>query len=214
MISRSLIAVLASAAVAAILVSPARANLLVNPGFEQAPACQPLTGSTPPQNVAPIPGWTLTDPSNNSGVSIGNPNRGRCAAFLGAIGANGTLSQQLTANSATGKYLVTFFVTSDGALPNLFGVTLGGQNIRTLAPYTPLTGDPYVYDFFKSKVVTIPNGPMPPTLTFTFRDDPGFIWLDDVAVYGVPEPSTWVMMLIGFGFIGVRLGRCRVMPAA
>lgn len=38
---------------------------------------------------------------------------------------------------------------------------------------------------------------------------PNRIGLDDVSVSGVPEPATWIMMILGFGFVGASLRRAR-----
>jgi hypothetical protein len=48
-------------------------------------------------------------------------------------------------------------------------------------------------------------------LSFTFRDDPGFMSLDVVKVEegAVPEPGTWALMLVGFGAMGFGLRRSR-----
>ncbi|HEY2752471.1 PEPxxWA-CTERM sorting domain-containing protein [Phenylobacterium sp.] len=48
------------------------------------------------------------------------------------------------------------------------------------------------------------------TLTFAGRNDPAFIGFDDFSVVqsssgGVPEPTTWAMMLLGFGGLGAVL---------
>ena len=45
---------------------------------------------------------------------------------------------------------------------------------------------------------------------FNFRDDPGFMELDNVAVMAVPEPETYVLMLAGMGaLLGARRLRRR-----
>jgi hypothetical protein len=46
--------------------------------------------------------------------------------------------------------------------------------------------------------------------------NPPFVLLDSVSLTAVPEPSTWAMMLLGFGGLGVvaRLRRRRAAAAA
>ena len=48
-------------------------------------------------------------------------------------------------------------------------------------------------------------------LAFSFRDDPGFMFLDNISVVSgaVPEPGTWAMMLLGFGAMGLAIRRDR-----
>jgi hypothetical protein len=43
--------------------------------------------------------------------------------------------------------------------------------------------------------------------------DPPTIMLDGVTLAGVPEPSTWAMLLGGFGLIGLLQRRRRQQPA-
>ena len=45
------------------------------------------------------------------------------------------------------------------------------------------------------------------TLQFISANDPGWTYVDNVSVSGVPESSTWAMMVLGFtglGFAGYR----------
>jgi hypothetical protein len=91
--------------------SAAHADLVFNGGFEEGCFC----------------GWTLNDPSGNSGVSIGDPHSGTYAAFLGAKGAAGTLSQQL--ESPAGTYAVSFFLATDPATAQVFKATLGATTV-------------------------------------------------------------------------------------
>src|SRR5215813_13221862 len=75
-------------------------------------------------------GWTLNDPSGNTGVSIGNPHQGTYGAFLGAASNPGSLSQTLT--TPAGAYNITFFLATDAARAQSFQVSLGGANALSL----------------------------------------------------------------------------------
>jgi PEP-CTERM motif len=54
------------------------------------------------------------------------------------------------------------------------------------------------------------------TITFNGRNDPSYNTLDNVAIAqtaGVPEPTTWALMLSGFFGAGAFLRRRRAMTA-
>jgi len=164
--------------------SAAHADLVFNGGFEEGCFC----------------GWTLNDPSRNSGVSIGDPHSGTYAAFLGAKGAAGTLSQQL--ESPAGTYAVSFFLATDPATAQLFKATLGATTVfsQTNFRLTPS----YAYTGFEIDIDVAANNPL---LTFTFQDNAGFIWLDDVDVSLVaPEPASLALL----GTAMILLAACRV----
>ena len=183
-----------------VLTGGARAEQIVNGGFE--------TGD--------FTGWTVFDPSGNTIVTptftsptnglTYTPHSGTYFAALGAIGADGTLSQTF-ADVAGQSYEASFYLASDGLTPNDFAVT--GPGALSLPTMTDVPASPYVFyfGFF--------TGSGSDTITFIARDDPGFFSLDDVSVTAVvPEPATWATMILGLGLAGAALRRRRTLAAA
>ena len=184
------LAVLAASTGALGFVAPAQAvELVQNGGFE--------TGN--------FSGWTQAGNTSFTGVSTSNAHSGTYAAFFGQVGSTGSISQLL--NTAAGQsYDISFWLMNGSAGKNSFDVSFDGQpagvsfnNFGSLS-----------YTKFTFSGVASGNGSL---LTFDFRQDPSFWYLDDVSVQGVagpvPEPATWAMLVGGFGLVGVALRRRR-----
>ena len=178
-------AMLAVVGLALAISGPARAvEILINGGFE----------------AGNFTGWTQSGNTGFTGVACpGAPfvPEGNCDAFFGPVGSLGTLSQTF-ATQAGRTYLVSFDFASDGGTPSAFSASFGGVPLISLAdlaasPYHPLS------------FLVLASGPTT-TLTFNFRDDPGFLNLDAVSV-SIPEPAT--LALLGIGMTGLLLRRRR-----
>jgi hypothetical protein len=158
------------------------ANLLVNGSFE--------TGD--------FTGWTLggnTDPSA-AGVQCGGGSfvrDGMCSAYSAAIGTPVTFSQ--TMSTVAGKaYEIDFWALFDGGNTSSFAATFGGTSLDNLHNPTGTLN-------FTSDVVATGSST---TLTFSIRDDPGFIFLDAVNVSPIPEPATFGLLGLGMAAVAIR----------
>lgn len=178
---RMILAALVAAMGLAIGISgPARANLVVNGSFE--------TGD--------FTGWTQTGNTGFSGVEcpgapFAGPDDGNCDAFFGPVGSDAILSQIL-ATLAGRTYTIRFDFQPDGGTPSDFSASFGGTQLMSV---TNPPASPYQVLAFNA-LATSANT----VLSFHFRDDPGFLKIDSVAVT-VPEPGS--MALLASGIAGL-----------
>jgi hypothetical protein len=190
MILRSLVGIFV-AALFGLLASTnlARANLITNPGFE--------TGN--------FNGWIQFGNVGFTGVDAGLPHSGIFAASLGPVGSLGFLSQTV-ATTPLSFYNLSFFLQSDGLISNQFQVFWNGSLIFdavNLTAFDYIDFNSLLPDRFQNLLATSVTTP----LVFGFRNDPGFLHLDDVALEPVPEPTT--LILLGTTMAGLGLARWR-----
>lgn len=180
------IALLLLATFTGMAVSVHAQNLVANPGFE--------TGD--------FTGWTLGGNTADSFVTNALPHSGIYAATLGPVGSDGLLSQTLPTTIGQ-SYTIDFFLDNDsGGGPNDFTAAFGGVS------FTLTNAAQFDYTEFSFPVVATSTSSQ---LQFSFRNDPGFFYLDDVSVSAaVPEPSTFALLsVIGVGVLGWRQWRRR-----
>jgi hypothetical protein len=142
-------------------------------------------------------GWTLSGNTGFSGVEcpgvgFAGPGDGACDAFLGPVGSNGTLSQSL-ATTPGALYQIRFDFQPDGGQTSFFSAVWDAQ--PALFSVTNPPASAYQVLSFTAQATASTT-----SLSFNFRDDPGFLKLDSVSVR-VPEPGT--MALLGIGMAGL-----------
>jgi hypothetical protein len=155
---------------------PAYATIVTNGGFE----------------AGDFSGWTQFGDSDFTSVGCppnGSPvfvAEGNCAASFGPFGDTGGISQELTLHVGT-HYLLSFALMPDGGIPSSFSVSLGNVSFSLDNPAA--SGyQTYTFDVFATSALE--------NLVFTFRDDPGFLFLDAVNL-AIPEPGTIALLAIG-----------------
>jgi hypothetical protein len=163
-------------------------NVVANCGFE--------TGG--------FTGWVESGNSGfNSVLSIFDgfdgldPNSGLHFAVLGPVLSEGYLTQTFsTIPGAT--YRLNFYLGSDGATPNNFSAAWDGAAIFSQADI-PSTGGGYLPSSFLETASGVTT-----TLTFGFRNDPGWLALDDVSVArNIPEPTSVMVMLTALAGLAI-----------
>lgn len=156
---------------ALVLPAAASSNLVFNGGFESGD----------------FTGWILSGNPIPGVVDTSSPHSGTYAANLFAAGTPGYMEQMLTTTPGT-TYQLTYFLESDGGVPNLFSAQIAGA---TLFNATDIPSQAYTEYFFSFPAVSNSTD-----LKFGFRDDPGSLHLDDVSVTATPEPGSLYLLVL------------------
>lgn len=146
----------------------------------QAAASETSTGPHPFHNGGferrSFAGWTLNAAFTlvmNQDYDGFAPHGGAYYALLGTRGTDGTLSQEFS--DVAGQTLrIGFWLASDGALPNDFSASFNGAPLLVLAS-VPRSG--WVFYHVSATATGLDQ------LTFSFRNDFGYLALDQVSVH-------------------------------
>ena len=161
-------------------IAPAQAaNIVTNGSFE--------TGD--------FTGWTPTGDQTYNGVQCPGPGPtvadGNCSAFFGPVGTTGGITQDLTTVAGT-LYEIEFSLNSDGGTPNSFSGSFGAVTFIDETDMANTGG----FQTFSFQVLATGTST---ALTFLFRDDPGFFFLDAVSVDVAAVPAPAALVLVGAG---------------
>lgn len=141
--------------------------------------------------------WTQSGNTGFTGVTGSfsgvDPQDGSYQAYMGGVGSLGYISQTF-ADVLGQTYTVSVWEAGLGGTPSEFDIAINGTDFVDInpAPASPYTQ--YTFTF---------TGTGSDTLSISGQNDPSYQLIDNVSVTaGVPEPSTWAMMLIGFAGLG------------
>jgi hypothetical protein len=158
----------------------------------------------------------------NSNFDSLSPNGGNFMGLDGDPAANGSLEQTIGGLTVGDKYKLSFYWAGT-ELSNRTGYnsiqltgSLGGDAFMTPAYLNTATtpGDPGSFSGWMLSNFTFTANASSELLSFLAVGTPAanlppFALLDGVSLTAVPEPSTWAMMLVGFGGLGYAAFRRR-----
>ncbi len=149
-------------------------------------------------------GWTLSGDTTFTGVCDVStcpggfaPQDGNYAAYFGPVGDTATISQSI-ATTPGDEYSLSFYLANPvGGTPNYFSVTFGNSSFS-------FTNFGVAFGWQQFTLTTVATTDQT-NLSFTFRNDPSYWFLDNVTVQQsggtTPEPST--LVLFGSGALGL-----------
>jgi hypothetical protein len=204
------IAITAMAALTA--ATPAAAAIVVNGGF-QANTGTPPTGwtVTPGGEIVATAAGAYIPCCGVTGTSAQLANR--IAAFGGGNVANISTLDQMISTVLGRKYVMTFDYGAfgNGSQTLTAKVFSGSALLASLSPTK--IADNNLGSTFSNYSLNFTGGAAPMKISFGvdgFTNNVDGV-LDNVAVSAIPEPSTWAMMIGGFGIVGTAMRRRRRM---
>jgi hypothetical protein len=227
--------ILTALAAAAVMAMPASAVTIFSQNFDSAPRAN---------NTTNVPGFTVTGGvdivSNGTAGVLCAGAAGRCLDLVGSPNVGSVTSDPISFNA--GRVITVSFAVSGnpraGTPADIFNFALGFTDPENIAVFTLISGFQGSYGSTGPGISTmgtyteslVRNRPFVsyalsfvPTsagsLLLTFggagpNDSAGPI-IDNILVdSAVPEPSTWLMLIAGFGMVGVAAHRRRSSVAA
>jgi hypothetical protein len=145
-----------------------------------------------------LSGWTYSGDPEWGGADLDAPHSGTYEGYFGEVGAMGVLSQTI-ATTPGASYNVSFWIwyyETPGDISNQFQVK---WNSDIIFDQTDITGYwPVVYTQYQFTEVAINTFTV---LSFSLRNDPGWIYMDDISVSQIPIPGA--VWLLGSGLVGL-----------
>jgi hypothetical protein len=190
------------------------AEALTNGGFEAPVVAGPCCITSPPTD---IPGWTATPNVNVvNGTFASSPSGTNLAKqgnqYLDLVGEGGTGSISQTFTTVVGQiYNLNFWYSHNlfsGLASASARLSVVGSGTNLSDSITHSSGNNTNLDWrFYSGAFTADST----STTLRFVNTTGAanegVFLDAVSVLAVPEPSTWAMLILGFGVLGGAMRR-------
>ena len=175
-------AALLALALSLLLVQAAAAELVVNGGFE--------TGD--------FFGWTYTGNLGVAGVDVDAPHSGTYEGYFGEVGSMGFLSQSI-ATTPGASYDVSFWLWSYGIPGDISNQFQAKWDDTVMFAQTDIPGD-YPVNYTQYQFTMVASDTFT-EIEFGLRNDPEWIYLDDISVNQVPIPGA--VWLLGSGLVGL-----------
>jgi len=203
------------AAVAGLAASSAGAVTVANGGFEAV-----QIASQGSKNLADIPGWTHAGATGDGliwsdlfpvccGGTYSTKTGGghQFVTMGGGYGPSGSSSWSQVLNGLTvgQSYVVNFKTAAEGEVPiQSLTVAMTTGSASAAQTFNTIAAGPYFWQNWGSDSYSFVAGATSATLQFSVTNEVYDVGLDSVSVStgGVPEPSTWLMLLAGIGGLG------------
>lgn len=202
--------ILLASSIAIVPSTASAADLIGNGGFENPTITNPCCSTVP---TATLPSWTV--PTGNVNVVNGNfgsagPNLAfEGTQYLDLVGEGGVGSLSQTFVTTIGQLYTLTFAYSHNLFGGLSSASANYSIGETSGSITHSTGSNTNLDW---KTVSVNFVAPSSSTTLSFFNTKGGanegIFLDAVSVKGaVPEPSTWMFMMLGMAGVGFSLRR-------
>jgi hypothetical protein len=160
---------------------PLNAGIVSNGGFEE--------GDFGGGDVFPIPDWVgtefpLTFATQDPTFLPFGPHSGLAAVAFSSVGDLDPISQLLPTVPGQ-KYLLSFWLASDGQAPNAFWAFWNEDELLFQTDIPTHDYKEYIFSVVSTQHDIV---------TFFGRDDLGYLSLDDVSLIPVPEPAALEIM--------------------